>query len=369
MIIDFIHFLTEATNPRTPHPEDEIFNGSALATQAINGLVAVTANPGGLTIKWDGKPALIFGRTESGQLAVMDKYMFDRGVLATSPEDWQKYDTEKATGTQRPELYQQLANIWPSLDAAVINAGFYWGDLLYTKPLRPVQGQFIFRPNLVEYRVPESSKLGKLIAGTQGGIVVHQYFSNLGSSPTQWTGAGLSNIPGGIAIITPDMGIKFNLNKPVQLVQAAKSAVRTYGSAVDELFASIPQSTKDRIKTYFNKRITNQTTQDLPQWLKANISDKQYQILVGDNNNGILFIEENGKINPSMGYTGLLAIWNSIYALKQNLAEQLEPQIQGMGQYINGSPAGEGFVFPTPNGLVKIVNRGVFGTAHFAKAG
>jgi hypothetical protein len=67
------------------------------------------------------------------------------------------------------------------------------------------------------------------------------------------------------------------------------------------------------------------------------------------------------------GLTALFNIWNAVYALKINLAEQLEQQVQGIGQYVNGKPAGEGFVFNTPTGLVKLVNRGTFSAALFAK--
>ena len=109
MILDFINMLTEAADPRTPHPEDAIFNGSAAAAQQVAGLKAVIANPDNLTIKWDGKPALIFGRDTDGQLAVMDKYMWDAGSMAKSVQDWQTYDANKASGNLRGSLYDLLA--------------------------------------------------------------------------------------------------------------------------------------------------------------------------------------------------------------------------------------------------------------------
>jgi hypothetical protein len=45
----------------------------------------------------------------------------------------------------------------------------------------------------------------------------------------------------------------------------------------------------------------------------------------------------------------------------------LDSQIEGFGQFVNNQPAGEGFVFPTPQGLVKIVDRAGFSAANFAK--
>lgn len=369
MILDFVNYLVEAAEVRTPHPEDAIFSSSAAAAQALKGLGSAIANAGQLTIKWDGSPALIFGRSPDGKLAIMDKYMFGAKFMATSPEDWVKYDQQKASGKLRPDLYEKLKVIWPWLDRAVEGPGFFWGDLMYAGKLTPVKGNYIFKPVTVEYHVPVQSDLGKLVGQSMAGIVVHQHFSELGAdASTKWDGKGLNEVPGGVAIIRPDLGIKFKLKEPVQLSRAAAAAVTKYGAIVDDLFATIPQSTRDRIKTYFNKRITGQTQEDLHTWLKANVSAKQYQALAGDDFSGTLFVKNAaGDIEESPGYTGLKAIWNAIYAYKVALSQQLESQVQGLQQYVAGAPGGEGFVFATPQGLVKIVNRGQFGVAHFNK--
>ncbi len=63
----------------------------------------------------------------------------------------------------------------------------------------------------------------------------------------------------------------------------------------------------------------------------------------------------------------LMNLYFAIANLKNSLAAQLEQQVQGVEQSINDRPGGEGFVFNTPNGLVKLVNRGGFSAAHFGK--
>ena len=368
MFLEFINLLNEAITGRTPHPEDAIFAGSAAAAQQIAGLKAVIANPSNLTIKWDGYPAIIFGRLPNGRLGMADKYMFDRGILVTSPEEWQQYDAQKASGGLRGTLYEAAAQLWPGLDAATQGNGFYWADLMYAGKLVPQKGVYAFKPNLVEYHVDINTPLGKLIGNSVGGIVVHQYFSKIGENPVQWNGQGLKNIPGGIAIISPSANNKFTLKTPVQQQRAAETALAKYGPAVDELLAPLPQTTKDKIKTYFNKRITGQTNQELHDWLQTQISAKQFNHLVGPEYNGTLFAQDkNGEIVESPGYTGLKTIFNTMYAYKQNLSQQLESQVTGIKEFINGQPAGEGFIYPTPAGLVKIVNRQVFSAANFAK--
>ncbi len=365
---DFVKSLKEDITGRTPHPEDSIFNGSLAAADAVKALGSVIANPNNVTIKWDGFPALIFGRTPEGKLAIMDKYMFDKNIMATTTQEWQQYDSTKSSGTMRPDLYAKLDAIWPGLDAVTKGPGFYWGDLLWAGALQPVAGNYAFKPMTVEYHVPVHSQLGTLIGSSTGGIVVHQHFAEFGGEPSTWDGKGLTNIKGGVAIISPSLGTRFTLRDPVQLSRGAAAAVKKYGTAVDSMFANIPKSTKDLIKTYFNKRITAQTNEDLHAWMKNNVSARQYNVLVGDDYSGLMFTKDaSGEVTESPGYTGLKAIWNAIYLYKVGLSQQLESQVSGVQQFVNGKPGGEGFVFPTPTGLLKLVNRGQFGVAHFNK--
>jgi UDP-N-acetylglucosamine--N-acetylmuramyl-(pentapeptide) pyrophosphoryl-undecaprenol N-acetylglucosamine transferase len=58
------------------------------------------------------------------------------------------------------------------------------------------------------------------------------------------------------------------------------------------------------------------------------------------------------------------AAYVAIYNLKLAILQQLEPQVQGVEQYVGDVPKGEGFVINTPSGFIKLVNRGVFSTAN-----
>ena len=361
MRLDFIDtILVEARAGAQPHPEDSIFDGAQAAKNAVASLQYVIKNPGSVTIKWDGFPALIFGRMPDGRFTVQDKYMFDAKFFADSPAKWQEYDSKKASGKLRPDLYAKLANIWKGLEQAVgTSTGFFWGDLLWWEQLKPVNGQFAFKPNVVEYHVPVKSELGQKIARSIGGIVVHQYFADDGSKPQQWNGRGL-NTAGTVVILTPSAGITFKLNDPVQLTRGASAAVNQYGNLAESFLAGLDGVAKQAIQKYMNKRITGQTNQELVEWLQTNVSAKQYKFLVGEEGNGYLYQNEKG-------ITALFTIWNAVYALKANLAAQLEQQVQGIQQFVNGQQQGEGFVFNTPTGLVKLVNRGTFSAALFAK--
>ena len=131
MKLDFIDSLFEAAAPtRIPHPEDSIFDGSATAAKYVQGLQEVIANPGGVSIKWDGGIALIFGYTPAGEFFINDKYMPD-GFFAKSPKDWERYDTTiKASRTPRTDLYPKIALVWEGIKAAVKERAVFKGDLM-----------------------------------------------------------------------------------------------------------------------------------------------------------------------------------------------------------------------------------------------
>ena len=343
--------LEAAGSPRIPHPEDAIFSSQAEAVKYEQALEEAIANSQSISIKWDGGIALFFGISPEGKFFINDKYMPD-GFYAYSPSDWEKYDTQvKKSKTARPDLYAKLAVIWKGLQAAVTDKAVYKGDLMAVSdghPLPLVDGMYEFKPTTVTYRIPPDSDLGKLIKGKVGVIVVHQ------RDGSPWDGkTGLKN-RGDVAIIAPKAGMKFNLTKPNKLINNARDAVSKQGPIAEQFLNGLSNTVRSAIQTYFNKKITNQTNEDLLPWLEQQLSGKQYMLTSS-------YIKENAD-----GLTALVQVWNSVYQLKTDLASQLEKQVKGFSQTIQGQPGGEGFVVPTSAGLVKLVNRAQFGGAHFA---
>jgi hypothetical protein len=353
IVIEKSVILSEAApSPRIPHPEDAIFDGSSEANKYLEALKQASANPDTGSIKWDGGIALYFGRLPNGTFVVTDKYMPNKGVYPASPQEWIEYD--KNRGADRSDLYSKINLIWPGLEKAVGNTkGLFKGDLMAVGKLQPTNGYYIFKPTTVEYRVPVDSELGKLIGGKVGIVVAHQF------DGAPWNGDPAVN-PSNVAIITPKAGINFSLKVPKSLVSNAEQTLAKYSNSADDFLNGLSNVAKEAIKKYTNHKITKQTNDTLPDWLSKNISAKQYQSLVGDNNDGYL-------VQKKEGLDAVLKIWNAIYRLKLNIAQQLESQVTGFEQWTGNKQEGEGFVFPTSAGLVKIVNREGFGAAHFNK--
>ncbi len=114
--VDSINNVITEDKGHLDHPEDLIFlRGVGGANQAVQAMADTVTNPDKVTIKWDGYPALIFGRNSNGKFTILDKHMFNKkdgsGRQVFSPEQFAQYD--QARGVNRSDLHQLIAQIWP----------------------------------------------------------------------------------------------------------------------------------------------------------------------------------------------------------------------------------------------------------------
>jgi len=367
IILEFIQMLTEGA--RIDHPEDLIFSdGTAGAKRALEALKQVPGKTTDITIKYDGFPALVFGRNVDGVLVVADKHMFtkkDGSGRVTSVQDFIQYDVNR--GANRGDLYKKMQILWPALEQTVPanSRGYYWGDLLWTGRLTPMQDYYQFTPNTVTYAVPVKSDLGHRIARSVAGIVVHQFFSDFDSEPQLLKGIGDLKKDGPVCIITPDMPDQVGLKEPVQLVKAAEKAVNKYGAAVDQML-DMTNLTSLKIKDlgallqkYINARVRGET-RSFVDWLPGNVTDNKLKTLLGANQDGYLY-------QHAEGLNGALSIFQTILNLKDDFIKQLDSQQKTVYSSIGNQAGGEGYVFATTAGLIKLVNRATFSAANFAR--
>ena len=351
LVVENSFIAEETKGPRIPHPEDAIFDGSDSAKQYLNALKQAISNPESGSIKWDGGIALYFGNLPDGRFVVTDKYMPNKGVYPTSPEEWVEYDQQR--GANRNDLYEKISILWPGLKQAVGNIkGLFKSDLMDINP-KPRNGYFIFKPVTVEYRIPVDSDLGKQIQGKVGFLIVHEFDSK------PWRGEPTMN-KSNVALIPASAGVTFNIKPPAKLINDAESLLTTNSKVIDDFLSGLSSVAREALKKYMNHKITKQTNDKLVPWLSQNISKSQYNFLVGTEGTG--YLQQN-----KTGLNALVKVWNAIYKLKVNVSNQLENQVQGFEQLSGGQKGGEGFVFPTDSGLVKIVDRERFGAAHFNK--
>lgn len=356
------------------HPEDLVFlGGSQGVNRAINGIANTVKNPKAITIKWDGYPALIFGRDNQGRFSIMDKHMFNKkdgtGRQVFSPEQFVKYD--KARGVDRVELHQIIAQIWPGLEKSDNSKGYYWGDLLFTQPLKPQQdGLYHFRanPNGIAYTVDPKSEIGSELAGKRAAIVVHGYIPADATTTDQVTPLdgtiGTLKNNSDVAIVPAKMPITPKLKLNNKLVQNVKSALTKYGPAVDKLFSTAPQSAaafSTLFTVYINKRIVAKNLNDLTKGFYEFFNNRPMTEAMRAKLTK--HFEENQE-----GIYGAFAIWTAIYNLKMDIVNQLNKAAETapvQGYLQDGTRTQEGFV---SQGL-KFVDRMGFSAQNLAARG
>jgi hypothetical protein len=353
------------------HPEDLIFlGGTAGATRALQSAIATVKNPATVTIKWDGYPALIFGRNSSGKFSIMDKHMFNKkdgtGRQVFSPQQFVEYD--KVRGVERDSLWPIINELWPGLEKASSGAkGYYWGDLLFHQPLKDQNGSYVFKanPNGITYKVDASSDLGKLMGGKQAGIAVHQYIDS--NSPNTDYASTLDGTIGqlknnsNVAIVPSAMPTAPKLKIDNKLVKNVQTAIQKYGPAVDQMMDTAPQArnTFNQLFTvYINKKIVagdlNNLASGFMDFVEArSMTDKMKAKIV-----------EHFNQNKD-AIIGAFTIWAEMYKLKMSIVNQLNKaaEVSPVKGYLqDGTETHEGFV---SNGL-KFVDRMGFSRQNLA---
>jgi hypothetical protein len=190
------------------HLEDLVFRkGSRGATEALSILDQAAASPGSTTsVKWDGMPAVYFGRKpDTGEFVLTDGSGFEaKGYdgLATSPR--MMADIQNTRSGDRSALIQTYARLFPVLEASLPAnfRGYVQGDLLYqtTPPLEA--GNYVFKPNTVQYRIPAKNSLGQRIGNSEIGIAMHTMYSDAGDPKQPLRRVKFNDVPG-LLLIEP----------------------------------------------------------------------------------------------------------------------------------------------------------------------
>ena len=335
------------------HLEDYVFrNGLPGVTTALQIVQAAADAPAKTTtVKWDGKPAVIFGRKpETGEFVLTDGSGFEaKGYdgLATSPR--MMADIQGTRSGARGELIQLYATLWPKLEAALPTnfRGYVKGDLLYmnTPPLE--SGNYVFKPNTVQYRIPAKTSLGQRIGASDTGIAMHSMYADAGDSRQPLSGVRFNDVPG-LLLIEPIGGKE--IVPDANLIKQIKSVANSGdGRAIATLFNPAElraQQITDLAKLcvdYINHRIKTSSDFDnlLPgfgEWLQTKVTPKKFGNIVE-------------YLNSPASNTGALAaaftLFLLLYNLKMDILRQLDLK----------DPGHEGWVMATDAGYAKAVNR------------
>lgn len=342
--------LMEA-DARIEHLEDLVFERGTRGIKSALDIITHAAEDTAATttVKWDGKPAIIWGRKATGEFVLTDKSGFmAKGYdgLATSPEMIARIMNMRSG--ERGELINLYRQIWPMLAAATPNnfKGYMQGDLLYTSQPPEVAGAYVFKPNYVEYKIPASSKLGQAIGASEVGIAAHTYYADPASNPEPIKHIDLKRVPG-LLVIEPTVKDIKNVRPSAKLIKELRSVVHQNGSAIDQLFnpadlrAAKITDLPALCKRYINSRIHTDYSNllaDFGPWLQRTVTPSKY-------NNIVEYLQ-----SPRSNLDGMSAAFTAfllLHEIKTNMLEQLDRQ----------QPGQEGWVIASDAGRAKLVNR------------
>ena len=353
-----------AEGARIEHPEDLVFDyGSKGIKQAIDGIKRSAEEPAKVnTIKWDGKPAIVFGRDDSGQFILTDKGGFvatGYNGMATSAKDMARvFSNRKGDYTDLIGVYQKL---FPLLQRAVPQhfKGFVQADLLYSATPPVQDNSYVFTPNQVTYRVSADTPLGKEIGNSDVGIAVHTEIDKPGGTVRPVTTRVLDKVPGVLALDSTmkDTGSAIELDKG--LVIKIQDAYNEYAPAIDaflspqELTRRKITSTPKLMKQYINFKVrqggfTN-LIKDFGPWITQKIPTQAPRIIewMGENQGAV---------------RALFSTFVNIALLKDKLIKDLDNQDQDIKADIKGVSGHEGYV----GDGIKLVDRDKFSRVNFA---
>ena len=349
---------------RIEHPEDLVFDlGSKGIKQALDGIKRSAEEPATTnTIKWDGKPAVVFGRDDSGKFILTDKGGFvAKGYngLATSAKDMARVFSNRK-GDYGP-LIQLYGKLFPLLDRTIPQhfRGFVQADLLYSSTPPVENNAYVFTPNQVTYRVSADTDLGKQIGASEVGLAIHTEVDKPGGTVRPVTSRVLDKAPGVLVLDSTmkDTGSAIDLDKG--LVIKIQDTYNEYAPAIDAFLS--PQeltrrkigSTPKLMKQYVNFKVrqggfTNMI-KDFGPWVTQKIPTQAPRIIEWMN-------ENKGAVSA------LFSSFVNIALLKDQLIKALDNQDADVKADIKGDPGHEGYV----GDGIKFVDRDKFSRVNFA---
>jgi len=304
---------------------------------------------------------VIFGRKpDTGEFVLTDGSGFEaKGYdgLATSPR--MMADIQSTRSGARGELIQLYTTLWPKLEAALPAnfRGYVKGDLLYmdTPPLEA--GNYVFKPNTVQYRIPAKTSLGQRIGASDTGIAMHSMYADAGDARQPLSGVRFNEVPG-LLLIEPIGGKE--IAPDAALISQIKSVANSGdGRAIATLFNPAElraQQITDLAKLcvdYINYRIKTSSNFDnllsgFGEWLQTKVTPKKFGNIVE-------------YLNSPASNAGALAAAFTLFLLLHNLKLDILRQLDLK------DPGHEGWVMATDAGYAKAVNRFDFSARNAAQ--
>jgi hypothetical protein len=358
------------------HPEDLIIQqGSKGADRVVQELSKLETDPSTVSIKWDGLPALVWGRDKEGNFQLVDKHQFDK--ISKGKAEFstiQAYD--EARGANRSSLWEKERILRPALEAATpqVRDQYWFGDFMFAGTPSAKDGKFVFKPNTIEYRVSQDGKLGQQISDSQAGIAVHTFIPSLGSDDQPLVGLKGLDENAGVVFFQGEIKDKPTVNVDNALLAKTQQTINQHRAAVDKFIDDLTAIKGKTVITAMSPFITRMLEEDdisgdiVPrflEFLKERLTPAAQEKMLGKNKDGWLYQADGG----GPGLLGIWTMWAAVTELKTSVKQLLDSQMKGseVQALTDGVDAHEGYVFGGGKDKLKLVDRLGFTKANFAR--
>lgn len=336
--------VTEAKVGREyQHLEDLVFvDGSEGAIKAANILDELGEDASDVSIKWDGSPAIYFGRDENGEFVLVGKNGWGR-AKATSAEELKDFIMSTGKGQEwREEFANDMAGLYNILEQATPEEfrGYVFGDLLYSPgmPYERTQEGVEFTPNLVKYTVSSDSELGKRIANSKVGIAVHSKFKEFGDkSGTPIT--DVNELNSNEVVVLGQTYVAHQPEIDTSSVDKVRQDAQKYAGIIDGFLEARKglSDMKNIIYTYVNQKSKAKQLDTLEtgffDWLKNSKVSANKQKKIAE------MAQESPKSLPV-----IFRLVKEIMIAKDNIIDQLDSADGDVKASTAGERGGEGYV-------------------------
>lgn len=336
--------LTEAKVGREyQHLEDlVIVDGSAGAKEAVDILNRLGSDAGSVSVKWDGRIAVYWGRDTDGQFILVGKNGWGRRK-STSAEDLKNFISSSGKGEDwREKLANDLGTVFSIMEKATPPnvRGFYFGDLLYYPgdPYKQTKAGIEFTPNKVTYTVAPNSQLGKRVSQSKVGVVAHLYHEEFGSTAGEPVDEVNSLNSREVVVLGPTY-VPHQPKVDKSNVKQIETLANKYGSTIDSVLSPQPglSDMKQILYTYVNYMSKTQQLNNLNKgftaWLEQSkvSSNKQAKIKQ--------MLQSN-----STAFSAIFELITKIMTVKNNIIDQLDAAPADVKASTKGEAGGEGYV-------------------------
>lgn len=339
--------------------------GMQLVTDTLR---AMRAGIGDLSVKFDGKPAIVVGRDTDGAFVLTDKSAFaakSYNGLAKSAQELEGIMRRRSG--ERDELVAMYNRIWEPLSQTVPKdfRGFVQGDLLWTTKPELKDGAWVFTPNTVNYSVEADSGLGKLVGVSTVGVVFHTVIDKNSATTPLVDQPFLST--DSVVVLHSGFSAFPKLNITETDIESLEKFANTWRIAIDNLLS--PMVLRDlkivdfpkTFKKYVNFQVKTTVDDVLGyyKWLETeNLHENKKRKMIA-----------HAQANE-LALNALMKFCITVRSIKNKLIadlNQIEYPIHASVGAIDNHQ--EGFVYANNNVLVKLVDRLTFSRSNFLNNG